>query len=68
MKKLFLAWQGSKSRHWFPIGQLTFDGKNYHFVYTHGVNKILTRNFNCNINVTSLAQPNYKSQETSRHY
>jgi hypothetical protein len=39
MNKLFLAWQDSKSRHWFPIGQLTFDGKNYHFVYTNGVKK-----------------------------
>jgi hypothetical protein len=39
MKKLFLAWQDSKSRDWFPIGKLTFDGKNYHFVYTHGVKK-----------------------------
>jgi hypothetical protein len=39
MKKLFLAWQDSKSRHWFPIGQLTFDGEKYCFVYTHGVKK-----------------------------
>jgi hypothetical protein len=39
MKKLFLAWQDPKSRHWFPIGQLTFNGKNYQFVYTHGVKK-----------------------------
>lgn len=39
MKKLFLAWQDSQTRHWFPIGKLTFDGKNYHFVYTHGVKK-----------------------------
>ncbi|MBW4623286.1 MAG: hypothetical protein KME17_28500 [Cyanosarcina radialis HA8281-LM2] len=39
MKKLFLAWQDSKTRHWFPIGQLTFDGQNYNFVYTHGVKK-----------------------------
>lgn len=39
MKKLFLAWQEPKSRHWFTIGQLTFDGKNYQFVYTQGVKK-----------------------------
>jgi HIRAN domain len=39
MKKLFLAWQEPKSRHWFPIGQLTFDGKFYQFVYTHGIEK-----------------------------
>jgi hypothetical protein len=37
MKKLFFAWQDPKTRHWFPIGQLTFDGKQYCFVYTHGV-------------------------------
>ncbi|MEN9517491.1 MAG: hypothetical protein RLZZ381_79 [Cyanobacteriota bacterium] len=39
MKKLFLAWQDSQSRRWFPIGKLTFDGKNYHFAYIHGVTK-----------------------------
>lgn len=37
MKALFLAWQDPKSRFWFPIGRLTFDGKYYQFVYTHGV-------------------------------
>ena len=39
MKKLFLAWQEPQSRHWFPIGQLAFDGKNYHFTYIQGVKK-----------------------------
>lgn len=39
MKKLFLSWQEPQSRHWFPIGQLTFDGKDYHFVYIQGVKK-----------------------------
>jgi hypothetical protein len=37
MRKLFLAWQNPETRRWFPIGQLTFDGENYCFVYTHGV-------------------------------
>jgi hypothetical protein len=37
VKKLFLAWQDPKTRHWFPIGQLTFDEKQYCFVYTNGV-------------------------------
>ncbi len=37
MKTLFLAWQDPKSRYWFPIGRLTFDGEQYHFVYTRGV-------------------------------
>jgi HIRAN domain len=39
MNKLFLAWQDPKTRHWFPIGKLTFDGKEYQFIYTHGVKK-----------------------------
>ncbi|HLP88231.1 MAG TPA: HIRAN domain-containing protein [Nostocaceae cyanobacterium] len=34
---LFLAWQDYDSRSWFTIGKLTFDGKNYKFVYTKGV-------------------------------
>ncbi|MBH8565546.1 DNA-binding protein [Nostoc sp. CENA67] len=36
MKKLFLAWQDPKSRAWFPIGRLTFDGTKYQFIYTQG--------------------------------
>lgn len=36
MKTLFLAWQDPKSRSWFPVGRLTFDGKHYQFVYTQG--------------------------------
>lgn len=39
IKKLFLAWQNPKTRLWFPIGMLTFDGEYYHFVYTYGVKK-----------------------------
>ncbi len=37
MKTLFLAWQDSNSRRWFPIGRLTFDEGKYQFVYTQGV-------------------------------
>ncbi|QLE54353.1 HIRAN domain-containing protein [Nostoc sp. TCL26-01] len=36
-KTLFLAWQDTESRSWFPIGRLTFDGARYKFVYTQGV-------------------------------
>lgn len=36
-KTLFLAWQDQKSRSWFPIGRLTFDGARYKFVYIKGV-------------------------------
>ncbi|MGL5804674.1 MAG: HIRAN domain-containing protein [Xenococcaceae cyanobacterium] len=37
MKTLFLAWQDSNSRKWFPIGRLTFDGNQYQFVYIQGI-------------------------------
>jgi hypothetical protein len=43
MKTLFLAWQDPKSRYWFPIGQLTFDGEHYQFVYTQGVKEAQTK-------------------------
>lgn len=36
-KTLFLAWQDVKTRCWYPIGRLTFDGQNYQFAYTQGV-------------------------------
>ena len=44
MRKLYLAWQSPKTRRWFPIGQLTYDGENYDFVYTHGVEQALADN------------------------
>lgn len=37
MKILYLAWRDPKSRSWFPVGRLSFDGKVYRFVYTQGV-------------------------------
>lgn len=36
LKTLFLAWQDSDSRRWFPIGRLTFNTDKYEFVYTQG--------------------------------
>jgi hypothetical protein len=39
IQKLFLAWQNPETRHWFPIGLLTFDGEYYGFSYTNGVEK-----------------------------
>lgn len=33
---LYLAWQDPRSRLWFPIGRLTFEDKQYHFVYLKG--------------------------------
>jgi len=36
MKTLYLAWQDAKDRRWFPVGQLSFDGDIYQFVYTKG--------------------------------
>jgi hypothetical protein len=45
MKKLFLAWQEPKTRHWFPIGCLEFDGDRYHFFYIQGVEKARREGF-----------------------
>jgi hypothetical protein len=36
MKTLFLAWQDSISRAWFPVGRLTYDKNWYQFVYIKG--------------------------------
>lgn len=36
MKTLFLAWQDSISRAWFPVGRLTYDNHWYEFVYIKG--------------------------------
>jgi hypothetical protein len=36
MSRLFIAWQDPKSREFFPVGQLTYDGRVYRFVYTQG--------------------------------
>lgn len=36
IKKVYIAWQDPKSRSWFPVGQLTHNGKVYRFVYTKG--------------------------------
>jgi hypothetical protein len=37
LKTLFLAWEDPGSGSWFPIGRLTFNGKEYQFNYTNGV-------------------------------
>ena len=34
MTTLFLAWQDSKGRSWYPVGRLTYDGQVYRFAYT----------------------------------
>jgi hypothetical protein len=36
MKVVYLAWRDPKNRSWFPVGQLSFDGQVYRFVYTKG--------------------------------
>ncbi|NEP45322.1 MAG: DNA-binding protein [Okeania sp. SIO2H7] len=36
MKTLFLAWQDSISRAWFPVGRLTYEHNCYEFVYIQG--------------------------------
>jgi hypothetical protein len=41
MKALFVAWQDEKSRHWAPVGRLTYgDDGLYQFVYTQGAETI----------------------------
>ena len=39
MKTLFLAWQDSLSRTWFPVGKLTHEDGMYHFDYLQGALK-----------------------------
>jgi len=39
LKTLFLAWQDSISRTWFPVGKLTHEDGTYHFVYIQGARK-----------------------------
>jgi hypothetical protein len=36
IQTLFLAWQDHKSRAWFPVGRLTFNGQKYQFIYIQG--------------------------------
>lgn len=39
MKTLYIAWQDPINHQWFPVGQLTFTGQVYRFVYTKGAFK-----------------------------
>lgn len=39
MKTLYVAWQDPKTRQWYPVGRLNFDGKVYRFIYTKGAKK-----------------------------
>lgn len=36
MTDLYVAWRDPETRGWFPVGQLSFDGEVYRFVYTKG--------------------------------
>lgn len=40
MKALFVAYQDTASRNWAPVGRLTREGKQYHFVYTRGAKEL----------------------------
>ena len=62
MNKLFLAWQEPKSRHWFPIGCLEFNGIEYPFFYIQGVEKAKNEGFK---SVHSL--PNLGKKYSSTH-
>ncbi|MDB9538956.1 HIRAN domain-containing protein [Anabaenopsis tanganyikae CS-531] len=61
MKTLFLAWQDTHTRAWFPIGRLTFDGRKYEFLYTKGV---LTAKNNCGF-TGLLSFPDFNQVYTS---
>lgn len=36
---LFITWQDSETRNWYPVGRLTMENGNYVFVYTKGALK-----------------------------
>ncbi len=38
-KVLYVAWQDPQDRQWYPVGQLTHDGRLYSFVYTRGAQR-----------------------------
>jgi len=40
MKSLFVAWQDPQSRQWAPVGRLSQDNDQYHFVYTQGAKQL----------------------------
>lgn len=40
MKALFVAWQDPQSRQWAPVGRLSRDDDQYHFVYTRGAKEL----------------------------
>lgn len=40
MKALFVAYQDAASRNWAPVGRLTREGEQYHFVYTRGAKEL----------------------------
>ena len=40
MKELFVAYQDAASRSWAPVGRLTREGEQYHFVYTRGAKEM----------------------------
>ena len=36
MTTVYLAWQDSQSRHWYPVGRLVKSESDYEFTYVHG--------------------------------
>lgn len=36
MTTVYLAWQDSQSRHWYPVGRLVKNESDYEFTYVHG--------------------------------
>jgi hypothetical protein len=45
MNKVFVSWQESETRIWYPIGCLEFDGEQYEYYYINAVEKAIARGF-----------------------
>jgi hypothetical protein len=42
MTTLYVAWRDPETRSWYPVGQLSFEGEAYRFVYTNEVASFLS--------------------------
>lgn len=47
MKKIFVSWQESKTRIWYPVGCLEFDGEYYKYYYINSVKQAIEKGFDC---------------------
>jgi hypothetical protein len=45
MNKVFVSWQESETRIWYPIGCLEFDGEQYEYYYINAVEEAIVQGF-----------------------